>query len=131
MSELDLQLADALARAEKAERREEQFRNWWTGVSKQLDDLRRQHAREGQAREESCETHGPRLAELDTELWRINRRRDETERARVKLVVGLQTLRDLVTAWRDGQTRQDLTVDELMGTVGSIVGRTLGERRTP
>jgi len=38
-----------VARAEKAERREDQFCNWWTGVKQQLDQHMREHHGEDEA----------------------------------------------------------------------------------
>lgn len=124
---VEMELAAALERAEKAERREEQFRNWWTGVSKQLDDLRRQYAAEDWARAESCEEHGRKIKNLDDQLHSSQRRSRETEEARVTLVVGLQVLQDIVRAHRAGRIREDLTVGELMAAMEGIVWRTLGQ----
>lgn len=124
----DLELNAALERAEKAERREDQFRNWWTGVSKQLDDLKRQYAQETWDRAESCVTHGQRLKDLDAQVLNLQRLRRDTEEARVKLVVGLQVLQDVVRAHREGRTRANLTVDDLMKAVEGIVWRTLDQQ---
>jgi hypothetical protein len=124
----DVQLAYERARAEEAERREAQFRNWWAGVSKQLDDLKRQYARETWERAESCDTHGEKIKTLDAQLLYFQRRSRETEDARVKLVIGLHVLQDIVREHRAGNTRADLTVDELIGAVEAIVWRTLDQK---
>lgn len=127
MATHEIELADAIERAERAERREEQFRNWWTGVSKQLRDLQHDCLQKDWAHATNCETHGKQLQELDADALRLSRLQDRAESERVRLVVGLQVLQDIVRAHRAGQTRADLTVDELMGAFENIVWRTLGQ----
>lgn len=128
MSE-SIELTELRMRAEKAEAREGQFRNWWAGVSKQLRDLQSRYDRETWERAESCETHGKTIKDLDAELMRVNHRHGETEADRVKLVTGLHVLQDIVRAHERGHTRDDLTVDQLIGAVGRIVARTLDGRK--
>lgn len=124
-----LELQDALNRAEKAEQREDQFRTWWAGVSKQLRDLQSRYAQETWERAESCDTHGKTIKDLDAELTQTKQRHGETENDRVKLVTGLQVLQDIVRAHERGHLRDDLTVDQLIGAVGRIVARTLDGRK--
>jgi hypothetical protein len=125
-----LELKAALERAERAERREEQFRGWWAGVSKQLRDLQYQYQQEDWARAENCDVHGQKIKELDDELLILKRQYRETEAIRVKLVAGLHVLLDIVDAHRRGETRDGLTVDALIGAVGRHVRRTL-DRKVP
>jgi hypothetical protein len=124
-----IEMAELRMRAEKAERREKQFRTWWAGVSKQLRDLQHQYAMETWERAESCDTHGRTIKDLDAELTQAKYRHRETEADRVKLVTGLHVLQDIVRAHERGHTRDDLTVDQLIGAVGRIVARTLGGHR--
>lgn len=113
---------------EKAERREEQFRNWWTGVSKQLRDLQHENTLKDWEHATSCETHGKQLQDLDADVLRLHRLHDGAETERVKLVTGLHALQDIVLAYRAGDAREDLTVDELMGVFERTVWRTLGQK---
>lgn len=124
-----VEVVELRMRAETAERREEQFRTWWAGVSKQLRDLQHRYAQEAWERAESCDSHGRQLKDLDAQLLHLQRRHRETEADRVKLVTGLHVLQDLVRAHHAGHTRDDLTVGELIGAVSRIVDRTLDGRK--
>lgn len=124
---MDPELVGALQRAEEAEGREEQFRNWWTGVSKQLDDLKRENAQKDWEHATSCKDHGKQLRDLDADMLRLNRMHKRAEKERVDLVVGLHVLQDIIRAHRAGRTRESLTVDELVAAFEGIVWRTLGE----
>lgn len=124
---IEVELQYERERADKAERREDQFRNWWADVSKQLDDLKRECAQKDWAHATSCETHGKQISDLDADVVRLHRLRDRAEKGRLELVAGLHVLQDIVRAHRAGRTRKDLTVDELMAAFEAIVWRTLGQ----